>query len=56
MFYKENSFNKENEVFGSGKTQTSYELNRRIPNSFVYDPENLGFFIKAMLMARVVFS
>ncbi|WP_397538961.1 AAA family ATPase [Rummeliibacillus pycnus] len=34
-----------NGAFGSGKTQTSYELNRRIPNSFVYDPENMGFFI-----------
>ncbi|MEI4771557.1 AAA family ATPase [Psychrobacillus sp. FJAT-51614] len=34
-----------NGAFGSGKTQTSYELNRRIPNSFVYDPENIGSFI-----------
>lgn len=34
-----------NGAFGSGKTQTSYELHRRIPNSFVYDPENIGFFI-----------
>ena len=34
-----------NGAFGSGKTQTSYELNRRILNSFVYDPENMGFFI-----------
>ncbi|MFD2131526.1 AAA family ATPase [Pseudogracilibacillus auburnensis] len=34
-----------NGAFGSGKTQASYELHRRIPNSFVYDPENIGFFI-----------
>jgi hypothetical protein len=34
-----------NGAFGSGKTQTAFELNRRIKNSFVYDPENLGFFI-----------
>nr|WP_198044804.1 AAA family ATPase [Lysinibacillus timonensis] len=34
-----------NGAFGSGKTQTAYELHRRIPNSFVYDPENIGFFI-----------
>ena len=34
-----------NGAFGSGKTQAAFELNRRIPNSFVYDPENLGFFI-----------
>ncbi|MFC5464138.1 AAA family ATPase [Lederbergia graminis] len=35
-----------NGAFGAGKTQTSYELHRRIPNSFVYDPENVGFFIR----------
>jgi RNase adaptor protein for sRNA GlmZ degradation len=34
-----------NGAFGSGKTQTAFELNRRIQNSFVYDPENLGYFI-----------
>ena len=34
-----------NGAFGSGKTQTSYELHRRIPNSFLFDPENTGFFI-----------
>ncbi|MCZ8535481.1 AAA family ATPase [Psychrobacillus psychrodurans] len=34
-----------NGAFGSGKTQTSYELERRIPNSHVYDPENIGYFI-----------
>ncbi|NYF26130.1 AAA family ATPase [Sporosarcina sp. JAI121] len=34
-----------NGAFGSGKTQASYELKRRIPNSLVYDPENIGFFI-----------
>jgi uridine kinase len=35
-----------NGAFGSGKTQTSYELHRRITNSYVYDPENIGFFIR----------
>jgi len=35
-----------NGAFGSGKTTASYELNRRIANSFVYDPENVGFFIR----------
>ncbi|MEI3604813.1 hypothetical protein SPD48_03840 [Pseudogracilibacillus sp. SE30717A] len=34
-----------NGAFGSGKTQTAYELHRRISNSFVYDPEIIGFFI-----------
>lgn len=35
-----------NGAFGSGKTTLSYELNRRVPNSFVYDPENVGYFIR----------
>jgi hypothetical protein len=34
-----------NGAFGAGKTQTAYELNRRIPNSIIYDPEQIGFFI-----------
>jgi cytidylate kinase len=35
-----------NGAFGSGKTQTAHELCRRIPQSFLYDPENAGFFIR----------
>lgn len=35
-----------NGAFGSGKTTISFELHRRIPNSFVYDPENAGYFIR----------
>lgn len=35
-----------NGAFGSGKTQAAYELHRRIKNSYVYDPENIGFFIR----------
>lgn len=34
-----------NGAFGSGKTQTAHELNDRITDSFVYDPENIGYFI-----------
>jgi len=34
-----------NGAFGSGKTQTAYELNARISDSYVYDPENMGYFI-----------
>lgn len=34
-----------NGAFGSGKTTTAFELSRRIENSFVYDPENVGYFI-----------
>jgi hypothetical protein len=35
-----------NGAFGSGKTQTSHELQRRIPDSLVYDPENIGYYIQ----------
>ncbi|MEC0166755.1 AAA family ATPase [Paenibacillus graminis] len=35
-----------NGAFGSGKTQTAFELNRRIPHSFVFDPENAGYYIQ----------
>ncbi len=35
-----------NGTFGSGKTQTAAELHRRIPDSFVYDPENVGYWIR----------
>lgn len=35
-----------NGAFGSGKTQAAFELQRRIPNSYVYDPENAGYFIR----------
>ena len=35
-----------NGAFGSGKTQTAFELHRRLPNSYVYDPENVGFFLR----------
>lgn len=34
-----------NGAFGSGKTQTAYELHRRIADSYVYDPERIGFFL-----------
>lgn len=36
-----------NGAFGSGKTQTAFELQRRIDGSYVYDPENAGFFIRS---------
>jgi len=35
-----------NGAFGAGKTQTAFELHRRIPQSFVFDPENAGFYIR----------
>ncbi|MCI8331805.1 MAG: AAA family ATPase [Clostridiales bacterium] len=38
-----------NGAFGSGKTHTAYELQRRLPNAFVYDPEHTGRFIRENL-------
>lgn len=35
-----------NGAFGSGKTTCAFELNRRLPGSYVYDPENIGYFIR----------
>lgn len=35
-----------NGAFGAGKTQTAAELHRRIPDSFVYDPENVGYWLR----------
>lgn len=38
-----------NGAFGVGKTHTSYELCRRIDNSFLFDPEQVGFFLRRNL-------
>lgn len=38
-----------NGAFGSGKTTCAFELHRRLPNSFVYDPENIGYFLNSNL-------
>lgn len=35
-----------NGAFGSGKTSAAYELDRRLTKSYVYDPEEAGFFIR----------
>ncbi|MDL2343395.1 AAA family ATPase [Deinococcus sp. MIMF12] len=37
-----------NGPFGIGKTHTAYALHRRLPGSFVCDPEYLGFAIRHM--------
>jgi hypothetical protein len=41
-----------NGAFGSGKTQTAFELRRRAPGTHVADPELLGFAIHRMLPAH----
>jgi hypothetical protein len=38
-----------NGAFGVGKTHTSYELVRRIDNTFLFDPEKIGFFLRKQL-------
>ncbi len=38
-----------NGAFGAGKTTAAYELHRRLPGSFVFDPEEAGFYIRARL-------
>lgn len=42
-----------NGAFGSGKTQTAYELHRRIPHSYIFDPENAGFYIRDNIPAEI---
>jgi predicted kinase len=41
-----------NGAFGAGKTQTAFELHRRLPGSHVADPELIGFAIQKMLPAE----
>ncbi|MDF2718351.1 MAG: ATP-binding tunicamycin resistance protein [Paenibacillus sp.] len=42
-----------NGAFGSGKTQTAYELHRRIADSYVYDPERIGFFLNKNIPKQI---
>lgn len=42
-----------NGAFGSGKTQTAFELHRRLPNAHVADPELLGFALRRVLPPEV---
>lgn len=35
-----------NGAFGAGKTTAAYELHRRLPEAYVYDPENIGYFLR----------
>jgi hypothetical protein len=38
-----------NGPFGIGKTQTAFELHRRLHNSIVYDPEQIGYFTSKVI-------
>ena len=43
-----------NGAFGSGKTQTAFEINRRLENSYVYDPENIGYFFRRNMPKEII--
>ena len=43
-----------NGAFGSGKTQTAFEINRRLENSFVYDPEKIGYFFRRNMPKQII--
>jgi 2-phosphoglycerate kinase len=38
-----------NGAFGVGKSHTSAELVRRLDNTFLFDPEKVGFFLRKHL-------
>jgi AAA domain len=38
-----------NGAFGVGKTQTAFELHSRVTDSFVFDPEQLGFALRKVV-------
>ncbi len=42
-----------NGAFGIGKTQTAFELHSRIPGSFVFDPERIGFLLHRITPSEV---
>ncbi|MWJ33837.1 MULTISPECIES: AAA family ATPase [Saccharibacillus] len=42
-----------NGAFGSGKSTTAEELHRCLPDSFVYDPEQAGYFIRQNTPGRL---
>lgn len=42
-----------NGAFGVGKTQTAFELHSRIPGSFVFDPEQIGFSLRKIVPSEM---
>lgn len=45
-----------NGAFGAGKTTVAYDLNRRLSHSFVYDPENAGYFLRKNMPKKILKS
>lgn len=42
-----------NGAFGSGKTTAAKQLQQRLPNAYLYDPEQTGFFIRDNLPSNM---
>ena len=42
-----------NGAFGAGKTTVAHELARRLPGAFIYDPEEVGYFLRKNLPAAM---
>ncbi|WP_077736803.1 tunicamycin resistance ATP-binding TmrB [Bacillus sonorensis] len=42
-----------NGAFGSGKTQTAFELHKRLKKSYVYDPEKMGFAMRSLIPSEI---
>ncbi|MCI8386995.1 MAG: tunicamycin resistance protein [Clostridiales bacterium] len=45
-----------NGAFGAGKTQTTYELARRLRNVHIFDPEEAGYYIRRCLPDSMKYS
>jgi len=45
-----------NGSFGVGKTSTAQELEKRIENSMIYDPEEVGFMLKNIITNDIKFN
>lgn len=45
-----------NGSFGSGKTSTSQKLQPLIPNSMIYDPEEIGYMLRKILTEEIYFE
>lgn len=42
-----------NGAFGVGKTSTAAELVKRLPNTIIYDPEEVGFMLRSIIPDKI---
>ncbi|WP_040952032.1 AAA family ATPase [Gorillibacterium massiliense] len=45
-----------NGSFGAGKTTTAFDLHHRLPGSYVFDPENIGYFFRKNIPRELQFQ